>query len=44
MIHRYKANGRNIVLDVGSGTIHFVDDLTYDVLGLYLEHKEREIF
>ncbi len=43
MIHRYKANGRNIVLDVGSGTIHFVDDLTYDVLGLYLEHKERDI-
>lgn len=43
MIHRYKLNGHNIVLDVNSGTIHTVDDLTYDVLGLYLEYKEKEI-
>jgi len=35
--------GHNIVLDVNSGTIHTVDDLTYDVLGLYLEYKEKEI-
>ncbi len=43
MIHMYKLNGHNIVLDVGSGTIHTVDDLTYDVLGLYLEHEEKDI-
>ena len=32
MIHKYKLNGFNIVLDVNSGGVHVVDDLTYDVL------------
>lgn len=32
MIHKYKLNGYNIVLDVNSGGVHVVDDLTYDVL------------
>lgn len=32
MIHKYKLNGYNIVLDVNSGGVHIVDDLTYDVL------------
>lgn len=32
MIHKYKLNGFNIVLDVNSGGVHIVDDLTYDVL------------
>ncbi|MDI6600747.1 MAG: thioether cross-link-forming SCIFF peptide maturase [Thermoanaerobacteraceae bacterium] len=43
MIHRFRLNGRNIVLDVNSGTIHTVDDLTYDILGLYLEYMENDI-
>ncbi len=32
MIHRYKNNGYNIVLDVNSGSVHVVDDLVYDVI------------
>ena len=36
MIHRYKSNGFNIVLDINSGCIHLVDEVTYEVLP-YLE-------
>ncbi|MBQ8786532.1 MAG: thioether cross-link-forming SCIFF peptide maturase [Oscillospiraceae bacterium] len=32
MIHKYKLNGLNIVLDVHSGGVHLVDELTYDIL------------
>lgn len=32
MIHKYKLNGLNIVLDVHSGAVHLVDELTYDML------------
>ena len=32
MIHQYKNNGYNIVLDVNSGSVHVVDDIVYDVL------------
>lgn len=41
MIHAYKLNGYNIVLDVFSGSVHVVDDLAYDVISLY-ETTERE--
>lgn len=34
MIHQYKNNGYNIVLDENSGSIHVVDDVVYDVLPL----------
>ena len=32
MIHQYKNNGYNIVLDVNSGSVHVVDDCVYDVV------------
>ncbi|SCP97129.1 thioether cross-link-forming SCIFF peptide maturase [Anaerobium acetethylicum] len=32
MVHQYKNNGINIVLDVNSGGVHVVDDLVYDVI------------
>lgn len=32
MIHKYKLNGYNIVLDVNSGGVHVVDDITNDIL------------
>ena len=32
MIHQYKSNGYNIVLDVNSGAVHVVDELCYDVI------------
>ncbi|MCR5002610.1 MAG: thioether cross-link-forming SCIFF peptide maturase [Lachnospiraceae bacterium] len=34
MIHQYKNNGFNIVLDVNSGSIHAVDEIVYDMIGL----------
>ncbi len=34
MIHQYRNNGYNIVLDVNSGSVHVVDDLVYDLLPL----------
>ena len=43
MIHQYKNNGYNIVMDVCSGAIHVVDDVTYDVIALYEEKNLEEI-
>ncbi|MCR5650280.1 MAG: thioether cross-link-forming SCIFF peptide maturase [Lachnospiraceae bacterium] len=34
MIHRYRNNGFNIVLDVNSGAVHVVDDTVYDLIPL----------
>ena len=41
MVHQYKNNGYNIVLDVNSGSVHVVDDLAYDVIALY-EKEEKD--
>lgn len=41
MVHQYKNNGYNIVLDVNSGAIHLVDELTYDVIALW-EQTDRD--
>ena len=43
MVHQYKLNGYNIVLDVFSGSVHTVDDLAYDVIALYKENTSEEI-
>jgi uncharacterized protein len=43
VVHQYKNNGYNIVLDVNSGAIHLVDDVTYDVIELYENHTKEEI-
>lgn len=32
MVHQYRNNGYSIVLDVESGAIHVVDELTYDLI------------
>lgn len=32
MIHQYKNNGYDIVLDVNSGSVHVVDDVVYDAI------------
>ncbi len=37
MIHKYKNNGYNIVLDINSGCVHVVDDVMYEVLDTYIE-------
>ena len=43
MVHQYKNNGYNIVLDVCSGSVHVVDELVYDMIELYEGHTEAEI-
>lgn len=35
MIHQYKQNGYNIVIDALSGSVHCVDDIAYDIIGMY---------
>ena len=34
MIHQYKNNGYNIVMDIASGSVHVVDDVVYDAVAL----------
>ncbi len=41
MIHQYKLNGYNIVLDVNSGSVHVVDDVAYDIIQLFCGEIER---
>ena len=43
MIHQYKSNGYNIVLDVCSGSVHVVDELVYDMIALYESKTKDEI-
>lgn len=35
MIHQYKLNGYNIVIDSMSGSVHCVDDVAYDIISMY---------
>ena len=42
MIHQYKLNGHNIVIDTYSGAVHAVDDVAYDIISMYeTENKEN---
>ena len=41
MVHQFKNNGYDIVLDVNSGAIHVVDDVTYDVIALFEDHPGK---
>jgi len=43
MIHRYQLGGHHIVLDVYSGSVHLVDEVAYDVIGMYEESSREEI-
>ena len=43
MVHQYKNNGYNMVLDVASGSIHVVDDLVYDMIAMYESTDKEEI-
>lgn len=44
MVHQFKNNGYNILLDVSSGAIHVVDDVVYDVVMLWESLNQEEIF
>ena len=43
MVHQYKLNGYNIVLDTCSGSVHVVDKVAYDIIALYQEKTPQEI-
>ena len=43
MIHAYKMNGYNIILDQNSGCVHSVDEATYDIITMYENHTKDEI-
>ncbi|WP_287386491.1 thioether cross-link-forming SCIFF peptide maturase [Lachnospira sp.] len=43
MVHQYKNNGYNIVLDVNSGSVHVVDDMVYDIIAAYEGHTVEEV-
>ena len=43
MVHQYKLNGYNIVLDSCSGSIHSVDEVAYDIIAMYKEKSPEEI-
>ena len=42
MVHRYKNNGYNIVLDVNSGAVHIVDEIVYDLIPLMEHHMNAD--
>ena len=43
MVHQYKLNGYNIVLDTCSGSVHVVDEVAYDVIDMYKKAEPEVI-
>lgn len=43
MVHQYKLNGYNIVLDTCSGSVHSVDEVAYDIISMYKTHTPNQI-
>ncbi|MBR6523510.1 MAG: thioether cross-link-forming SCIFF peptide maturase [Clostridia bacterium] len=43
MVHQYKLNGYNIVLDTASGSVHVVDEVAYDIIAMYKEKSREQI-
>lgn len=43
MIHQYKNNGYNIVMDVCSGAVHVVDDVVYDAIALLDKDETADV-
>ncbi len=43
MIHQYKLGGYNIVLDVCSGSVHAVDEVAYDIIGMFEQKDKNEV-
>ncbi len=43
MIHQFKMNGLNVVIDAASGSIHCVDDLAYDIIELSASQNKEAI-
>lgn len=43
MVHKYKLNGYNIALDVNSGAVHVLDDISFDILDILDDGIKKEI-
>ena len=43
MIHQYKLDGYNIVLDICSGSVHAVDEVAYDMIALFENTPKADI-
>lgn len=43
MVHQYKLNGYNIVLDICSGSVHAVDEVAYDIIAEFKNKTADEI-
>ena len=43
MVHQYKLNGYNIVLDTASGSVHTVDEVAYDIISMYKSEPAESI-
>ena len=43
MIHQYKLNDYNIVLDTCSGSIHAVDEVAYDIIAMFKDETKENI-
>ncbi|MEE1056878.1 MAG: thioether cross-link-forming SCIFF peptide maturase [Acutalibacteraceae bacterium] len=43
MVHQYKLNGYNIVIDEGSGSVHSVDEVAYDMIEMYPNYSKEDI-
>ena len=43
MVHQYKLNGYNIILDTASGSVHTVDEVAYDIIEMYKTSSADEI-
>lgn len=41
MLHQYKLNGYNIVLDTCSGSVHAVDEVAYDMIAMF-ENTDKD--
>ena len=43
LVHQYKLNGYNMVLDTCSRSVHVVDEVAYDMIALYPDTKKEVI-
>ena len=43
LIHRMNVNGNLAVLDVNSGAVHLIDQMVYDMLGVFDGENDSQV-
>ena len=43
MIHKFKQGGQNILLDVNSGAVHLVDEMTFNIMDIFNGTNDDEV-